>query len=97
MASELDFIIQYFTFIGKWVHHFLWSNPQVLLILVLILIATALAWRLLTQKSSTVQPGISIFIIVMLVACMVRERRDIMEVVRKQGRLAAAHKRINEG
>jgi len=97
MASELDFIIQYFTFIGKWVHHFLWSNPQVLLILVLILIATALAWRLLTQKSLTVMPGISIFLIVMLVTCMVRERRDIMEVVRRQGRLAAAHKQINEG
>jgi len=97
MASELDFIIQYITFIGKWVQHFLWNNPQLFLILVLILTATVIAWRLLTQKSATVQPGISILLMVMLVASLAREQRDIMEVVRKQGRIAAAHKRINEG
>jgi len=33
----------------------------------------------------------------MLMASLVKEQRDIMEVVRKQGRIAAAHKRINEG
>lgn len=97
MASELDFIVQYITFIGKWVHLFLQNNPQLLFILLLLLVTTVLLWKLLTQKSPTVHPVTSILLIMILMASLMREQMDIQVLDSKKVRLEEAHNRISEG
>ena len=68
-----------------------------LIIFVLILIATAVSWKLFTQKSPALHPGTNILMIIFLMISMVREQRDILEVIRKQDLLAVANKQIDYG
>ena len=77
--------------------HYLLNTPHVVAILVLVLVATIISWRLLTQQSKTVHPATSFLLALLILASVVVEQRNIREVARKEVRLAEANKTISQG
>jgi len=97
MASELDFLVQFATFLLAWVQHYMTNSPHVLVIVFLVLVTTVITWRVLRQKGATVQPIFSISLIIFIIAGLCLELIDDEKICKTQQRIAASHSVIQLG
>ena len=79
------------------VQQYLLTSPQVVAIFLLVWVTTVITWRLLSQKALDVQPSTSLLLLLLLLSGLGINQRNNQELARRQDRLAASHRRIQEG
>ena len=79
------------------VQQYLLTSPQVVAIFLLVWVTTVITWRLLSQKALDVQPSTSLLLLLLLLSGLGINQRNSQELARRQDRVAASHRRIQEG